>query len=86
VLVAAVGHSKRSLVARAAEILRTSGSDMTGLVVNFVRRNDRNSCHQDYASYYHEPIPEFEQSGLPTGETEEGSWSEERPLNNLRRG
>lgn len=86
VLVAAVGQSKRSLVAHAAEILRTSGCDITGLVVNFVPKTDRSSYHQYYASYYREPIPEFEQSGLPTGETEEVPLSRERPLNNLQRG
>jgi len=85
VLVAAVGYSKRALVARAAEILRTSGSDMAGLVVNFVRRNDGNSYHQYYASYYNEPIPEFEQSEPPVKETE-ASLSKERHLNHLRRG
>ncbi len=71
VLVAAVGRSDRSLVSRAAGILKDSGSDVSGLVVNFMDRNDGGSYQQHYASYYNEPVPGFNQQDVLVDRTVE---------------
>ncbi|CAA9556755.1 Capsular polysaccharide synthesis enzyme CpsD, exopolysaccharide synthesis [uncultured Synechococcales cyanobacterium] len=87
ILVAGIGRTTRPMVSRAAEILQASGSDLAGLVVNFMNRSDGGSFYRYYSSYYDEPVPELPQNGAkPPEDIEERPASpSQESLNNLRR-
>ncbi|WP_218081036.1 GumC family protein [Anthocerotibacter panamensis] len=57
VLVLGVGISKRSLVARAMELLQAARASASGLVVNFLDEGSGRYFYQHYYSYYGESLP-----------------------------
>lgn len=84
VLVTAVGRSDRSLVSRAAGILKASGCDVAGLVVNFMDRRDGGSYQRYYSSYYNDPVPGFNKPAGLAGTVENARHEDN--LHDLRRG